>query len=177
MNEVKVTEFKEPEGCSEFHYLLYPPERVSTFHMIGEQEGTTGHMPVCKYKQDGKSFVTFACYGTIEHPVRDMQFLTLVPNKLFDSKGYDDYKLVTTQEDLDKFYTLLADSFKEMSTGLFIDQSEPIARNGVFDKEEFEKCVKNPYYFYTTYVTINGKPATTMQSEEEFNKEFKSWES
>jgi hypothetical protein len=40
-------------------------------------------------------------------------------------------------------------------------------------KNELEKCKKSPYYFYTTYWLINGRPATTLLSEEEFNKYFR----
>ena len=38
--------------------------------------------------------------------------------------------------------------------------------------EELEKCKKSPYYFATKYLTVNGKPFTTLHSEEEFNKFF-----
>lgn len=34
---------------------------------------------------------------------------------------------------------------------------------------ELEKCKENPYYFATKYLTINGKPYTTVLTEEEFN--------
>jgi len=39
-------------------------------------------------------------------------------------------------------------------------------------KKEIEKCKKSPYYFYTHYVQINGKPATTKYTEKEFNEIF-----
>lgn len=39
-------------------------------------------------------------------------------------------------------------------------------------REELEKCKASPYYFYTTYFQVNGQPATTRLSEEEFNREF-----
>jgi hypothetical protein len=35
-----------------------------------------------------------------------------------------------------------------------------------------EKCKNSPYFFATNYLTINGKPFSTMLSEEEFNKQF-----
>lgn len=35
---------------------------------------------------------------------------------------------------------------------------------------EIEKCQKSPYYFATTYLTVNGKPFKTHLSEESFNK-------
>lgn len=38
--------------------------------------------------------------------------------------------------------------------------------------EEMEKCKANPYYFFTKYITINGKPATTLLSEDQFNEIF-----
>ena len=41
-----------------------------------------------------------------------------------------------------------------------------------FWKEEMQKCIKSPYYFYTTYVIVNNQPATTRLSKEEFNKIF-----
>lgn len=37
-------------------------------------------------------------------------------------------------------------------------------------KEELDKCKKSPYYFFMNYCTINGKPAKTSLSEEDFNK-------
>ena len=37
-------------------------------------------------------------------------------------------------------------------------------------EEEFEKCKANPYYFMTTYATINGEKFKTIISEESFNK-------
>ncbi len=40
-------------------------------------------------------------------------------------------------------------------------------------KEEMDKCIESPYYFYTTYFMVDGKKATTFLSEEEFNKSFK----
>lgn len=36
-------------------------------------------------------------------------------------------------------------------------------------KKEYQKCRKSAYYFYTNYVIINGKPATTLLSEKDFN--------
>jgi hypothetical protein len=41
------------------------------------------------------------------------------------------------------------------------------------NQEEFQKCVDSPYYFFTTYFKVNGQPAKTIYSEEEFNKIFK----
>ena len=40
------------------------------------------------------------------------------------------------------------------------------------NQEEIKLCATNPYYFYTNYVTFDGKPATTGYTEEEFNKQF-----
>lgn len=39
--------------------------------------------------------------------------------------------------------------------------------------EEKKKCIESPYYFYTTYCLVNGKPATTRLTEKEFNEQFK----
>lgn len=39
--------------------------------------------------------------------------------------------------------------------------------------EEANKCKDNPYYFFTTYWTVNGEKATTSLPEEDFNKRFK----
>jgi hypothetical protein len=41
-----------------------------------------------------------------------------------------------------------------------------------FWKEEERKCNESPYYFYTTYLKIDGEPPHTMLSEEEFDKIF-----
>lgn len=38
--------------------------------------------------------------------------------------------------------------------------------------EEIEKCRSNPYYFATKYLTVDGKPFTTLMTEREFNKDF-----
>lgn len=42
-------------------------------------------------------------------------------------------------------------------------------------KEECEKC-KNPYYFATKYLRIDGKPFTTYLNEEQFNKIIEKYE-
>lgn len=41
-----------------------------------------------------------------------------------------------------------------------------------FWQSEMEKCKASPYYFYTKYVLVDGKPFTTNLTEEEFNEEF-----
>jgi len=46
----------------------------------------------------------------------------------------------------------------------------------VEDLTEMEKCMKSPYYFYTTYCRVNGKTPTTHLSEEEFNKQWEHYE-
>ena len=40
------------------------------------------------------------------------------------------------------------------------------------NKEEMDKCKNNPYYYYTHYCIVNGKPATTNLAEEAFNELF-----
>jgi len=40
------------------------------------------------------------------------------------------------------------------------------------EKSEIDKCKESPYYFYTNYVTVNGKLATTHLTEKEFNDIF-----
>lgn len=37
---------------------------------------------------------------------------------------------------------------------------------------EYQKCKNSPYYFYTNYFLIDGKPATTCLTEAEFNEQF-----
>ena len=39
-------------------------------------------------------------------------------------------------------------------------------------EQELHKCKINPYYFYTKYMTVNGKPCTTRLSEQDFNDYF-----
>ena len=43
-------------------------------------------------------------------------------------------------------------------------------------QEELDKCLKSPYYFYTNYVKVQSKDgvvnATTLLSEEDFNKKY-----
>ncbi len=43
-------------------------------------------------------------------------------------------------------------------------------------EEEHKKCIESPYYFYTKYFQIHGKPATTPMSKEEFNKAIEAME-
>ena len=38
------------------------------------------------------------------------------------------------------------------------------------DAIEMMKCKNDPHYFATTYMTVDGKPVTTMLNKEEFNK-------
>lgn len=40
---------------------------------------------------------------------------------------------------------------------------------------EIIKCRENPYYFATKYLTVNGKPFTTLLTEQEFNKQVKDY--
>jgi hypothetical protein len=42
-------------------------------------------------------------------------------------------------------------------------------------KLEIEKCKNDPYYFFTKYVTVDGKPATTVLSKEVFNDFFNNY--
>lgn len=39
--------------------------------------------------------------------------------------------------------------------------------------EEMRKCKDSPYYLFTTYMVIDGKPCTTHLDEEQFNKWIK----
>ncbi len=54
------------------------------------------------------------------------------------------------------------------------DKSQSSSRESSFEYvvEEMDKCKNNPYYFFTTYFIVNGKKATTILSEKEFNKIF-----
>lgn len=122
--EIRVAEYDQPEDCIEFHYLLYPKEYVEKFHAIGTSTGDSGHMPVCKFIKGKHQFISFACYGTIEHPRTEMSFLTLIPNKVFDSKGYEDYKLVTTQEDLDEIEKKIWEERSKNCSFVFLDFSD-----------------------------------------------------
>ena len=40
------------------------------------------------------------------------------------------------------------------------------------NNKEYEKCLKSPFYYVTKYMQVNGKPFTTLCSEEVFNKTF-----
>jgi hypothetical protein len=46
------------------------------------------------------------------------------------------------------------------------------AQKSINWEEEIIKCKESPYYYATTYLTINGKPFTTLLNEQEFNKYF-----
>lgn len=46
------------------------------------------------------------------------------------------------------------------------------SRDSKFWEEEFNKCKQSPFYYYKTYWKVNGGDATTLLSEEEFNKYF-----
>lgn len=41
------------------------------------------------------------------------------------------------------------------------------------ESEELKKCLESPYYFATTYLTVNGKKFTTNMSQEQFDYIFK----
>ena len=43
-------------------------------------------------------------------------------------------------------------------------------------KKEMEKCKASPYYYFTTYWIVDGKPGVTPLSEEEFNEEYREME-
>lgn len=45
-------------------------------------------------------------------------------------------------------------------------------KDDTYWKEEIDKCANSPYYYFTNYCTFNGEKATTLLTEEEFNKEF-----
>lgn len=38
---------------------------------------------------------------------------------------------------------------------------------------ELNKCKASPYYFFMTYMTVDGQKPSTSLTEEEFNREFK----
>ena len=43
----------------------------------------------------------------------------------------------------------------------------------VYLKEELRRCKESPWYFYTNYLTIDGKKGKTMMTEDEFNSAIK----
>lgn len=58
-------------------------------------------------------------------------------------------------------------------SGFYIHQ--PLALVPPLDKDwekEFKKCKESPWYFATTYYTINNQLFTTRLSEDEFNSQF-----
>jgi hypothetical protein len=63
----------------------------------------------------------------------------------------------------------------EMIEG-FYKEEQPTNDNAFVDEhfweQELHKCKINPYYYYTKYMTANGKPCTTRLSEQEFNDYF-----
>lgn len=42
----------------------------------------------------------------------------------------------------------------------------------IYWEQELIKCKESPYYYATTYLQINGKPFTTILTEDEFNDFF-----
>lgn len=64
----------------------------------------------------------------------------------------------------------------EMYTFKWLGLNHTIARSAVpehiYQREEFRRCKESHWYFYTNYVMIDGKKATTELTEEEFNKTF-----
>ncbi len=38
---------------------------------------------------------------------------------------------------------------------------------------EYKKCLEDPHHFFTTYWMVDGKPATTHMTKEQFNDFFK----
>lgn len=43
-------------------------------------------------------------------------------------------------------------------------------------EQEMKKCIDSPYYFATTYLTVNGMPFTTLYTEEEFNEKARNYD-
>lgn len=39
-------------------------------------------------------------------------------------------------------------------------------------EQERKRCKSSPYYFFTNYWQVNGKPATTAMTERDFNSRF-----
>lgn len=39
--------------------------------------------------------------------------------------------------------------------------------------EELQKCIDSPYYFFTTYLRVNGELIHTYLTEQEFNLIYK----
>ncbi len=58
----------------------------------------------------------------------------------------------------------------EITNEMIVNEWNIATRNP--EQEEIEKCKASPYYFYTHYFLINGKPATTTMTETEFNNHF-----
>lgn len=58
----------------------------------------------------------------------------------------------------------------EISNEIIADEWTKATHNS--GQDEIQKCKASPYYFYTHYFIINGKPATTVLTEEEFNIRF-----
>lgn len=54
-------------------------------------------------------------------------------------------------------------------------KEEGLSADGEDIKSEIEKCNNDPYYFFTKYVTVDGKPATTFLSKEVFNDFFNNY--
>lgn len=52
---------------------------------------------------------------------------------------------------------------------------EEIAIEFEKNKTELQKCIDSPYYYMTTYYTVNGKVFTSIYSEKEFNEIVKSY--
>lgn len=40
-------------------------------------------------------------------------------------------------------------------------------------KEEMQKCIESPYYFYINYCKVEGVPVTIQYTEEQFNELIK----
>ncbi len=52
-------------------------------------------------------------------------------------------------------------------------QSVDSIKDNEYWENEINKCKNSPYYYATKYLTVNGKPFTTMLNETEFNTFFK----
>ena len=70
----------EKDGITTF---LYDPEKLAEFFKIGYTTGGAGHI-LWQRTENTKTWLTF---GTIEAPVKDVMFMTLIDNPRMDGKN------------------------------------------------------------------------------------------
>lgn len=105
--------------------------------------------------------------------------LATEPLMIFEAEGIAEamwkYHGALDSEWQDKFYNGDLEKYKVEGTftgwGFCCEEYDKISPPKVL-LDEIEKCKNSPYYFFTNYCLIDGKPVKTRFDEEHFNQFF-----